>query len=224
MCAAACASRGRPRHRRYCCFGRPPATDMALARHGAMSPQLAARRAAALAVPPTRRPAELGKRVLVAWRAPHPRMLAHAPRVVALGDSSCASFAQHGSTALISASNHGHEGCVRLLLESEAIEVNATDVSLERARSPAMGPLPTFHVVISFVSSLLSSERRKLSSAWRGIPRSPRDRQASPRTRRRSDAANQSEARNQARLGQQDGPRQRKEAEKVGGRGPAERA
>ena len=85
----------------------------------------------------------------------------------------------------------------------------------------AMDPLPTFHVVISFVSSLLSSERRKLSSAWRGIPRSPRDRQASPRTRRRSEPPNQTEARNQAR---QDGPRQRTESEKERGRGPAERA
>jgi len=34
-----------------------------------------------------RRPAELGTRVLVAWRAPHPRVLAHAPRVMALEDS-----------------------------------------------------------------------------------------------------------------------------------------
>ena len=56
-----------------------------------LTPQLAARRAraraAALAVPPTRRPAELGTRVLVAWRAPHPRVLVHAPRVLALDDS-----------------------------------------------------------------------------------------------------------------------------------------
>ncbi len=35
-------------------------------------------------------------------------------------------------TALIAASSCGREGCVRLLLESEAIEVNATNVSLER--------------------------------------------------------------------------------------------
>ena len=46
------------------------------------SPELDVPRAAALAVPPPRRPAELGTRVLVAWRAPHPRVLAHAPRVL----------------------------------------------------------------------------------------------------------------------------------------------
>jgi len=33
----------------------------------------------------------------------------------------------YGRTALMTASLYGHEGCVRLLLESEAIEVNATD-------------------------------------------------------------------------------------------------
>ena len=54
----------------------------ALARDGAVSPELAVPRAAALAAPPPRRPAELGTRVLVAWRAPHPRVLAHAPRVL----------------------------------------------------------------------------------------------------------------------------------------------
>ena len=32
-------------------------------------------------------------------------------------------------------SGSGHEGCVRLLLETEAIEVDATDVSLELALS-----------------------------------------------------------------------------------------
>eukprot|EP00900_Chrysochromulina_parva_P016038 jgi/Chrpa1/24435/Chrysochromulina_OHIO_Genome00007287-RA len=35
----------------------------------------------------------------------------------------------YGHTALISAADHGHEGCVKILLESEAIEVNATDTS-----------------------------------------------------------------------------------------------
>jgi len=38
-----------------------------------------------------------------------------------------------GFTALITATYWGHEGCFRLLLESEAIEVNATDVSLDHA-------------------------------------------------------------------------------------------
>jgi len=40
-----------------------------------------------------------------------------------------------GWTALMLASNKGHEGCVRLLLETEAIEVDDTDVSLELALS-----------------------------------------------------------------------------------------
>ena len=74
MCAAACASRGRPRHRRYCCFGRPPATDMALARHGAMSPQLAARRARARRRWLCRRPAAPPRR---AWHT-RPRRMARA--------------------------------------------------------------------------------------------------------------------------------------------------
>ena len=38
-------------------------------------------------------------------------------------------------TALIAASYRGHEGCVRLLLETEAIEVDAKNVSLELALS-----------------------------------------------------------------------------------------
>jgi len=58
--------------------------------NGAISPQqLAARRAAAHAEPPPRRPAELCTRVLVARRAPHARVLAHASRVLsALDDGS----------------------------------------------------------------------------------------------------------------------------------------
>ena len=46
----------------------------------------------------------------------------------------------YGFTALIAASANGHEGCVRLLLESEAIEVNATHVSLEHALPQAHAP------------------------------------------------------------------------------------
>jgi hypothetical protein len=49
------------------------AADTALARDGAISPQLAARRAAALAKPPPRRPAELCTRVLVAPPRARPR-------------------------------------------------------------------------------------------------------------------------------------------------------
>jgi hypothetical protein len=48
----------------------------------------------------------------------------------------------------------GHEGCVRLLLEAEAIEVNAT-VSLEHALSQHMRWI-RFHVVIPFLASRLS--------------------------------------------------------------------
>jgi hypothetical protein len=36
----------------------------------------------------------------------------------------------YGDTALMEASMFGYEGCVRLLLETKAIEVNATNVSL----------------------------------------------------------------------------------------------
>jgi len=42
---------------------------------------------------------------------------------------------EHGDTALMRASDNGHEGCVRLLIASGAI-VNARNVSLER-------PLPS---------------------------------------------------------------------------------
>jgi hypothetical protein len=64
-----------------------------------------------------------------------------------------------GQTALMVASCRGHEGCVRLLLESEAIEVNAKGVSLERALTQAH-VMVGFHVVTSFVSCLLSSDPR----------------------------------------------------------------
>jgi hypothetical protein len=122
-CAAACASRGRP----------PPARR---ARRGA-------------GVPPPRRPAELGTRVLVAWRAPHPRVLAHAPRVLWHSMTPrVLHLPQRGVTALIYASAYGHEGCVRLLLAAEAIEVNAT-VSLEHAL-PQHRRWIRFHVVIPF--------------------------------------------------------------------------
>ena len=66
-----------------------------------------------------------------------------------------------GDTALMKASEYGYKGCVRLLIASGAI-VNDTDVSLERPHPST--PWVSFHVVISFVSSLLSSERRMDSS------------------------------------------------------------
>lgn len=55
---------------------------------------------------------------------------------------------QRGYTALMYASNYGYEGCVRLLLASEAIEVNAK-VSLEHALPQHMRWV-RFHVVIPF--------------------------------------------------------------------------
>ncbi len=54
------------------------------------------------------------------WQ-PHPRVLPDAPRVLW---HLCAQ--DGGFTALIVASTFGYEGCVRLLLDSKAIEVNAT--------------------------------------------------------------------------------------------------
>jgi len=142
--AAACASRGRPRPRRLCCFrrrARPRRRRVPTARCTA--------RAAALAAPPPRHPAELGTRVLVAWRAPHPRVLAHAPR--GLWHSMTPRvlhLPQLGYTALHYAACNGHEGCVRLLLEAKAIEVNAK-VSLEYALPQHMRWI-RFHVVIPF--------------------------------------------------------------------------
>ncbi len=97
-------------------------------------------------MPPPRRPAELGTRVLVAWRAPHPCSPTLLACSGALDDSACASFAQDGVTALIVASCGGHEGCVRLLLAAEAIEVNAK-VSLEHALSQHMRWV-RFHIAI----------------------------------------------------------------------------
>ena len=49
---------------------------------------------------------------------------------------------------MLIASCYGHEGCVRLLLEAEAIEVNAK-VSLEHALPQHMRWV-RFHVVIPF--------------------------------------------------------------------------
>ena len=97
----------------------------------------------------SRAAAELGTRVLVAWRAPHPRVLAHAPRVLWHSMTPRVLYLpQYGDTALLYASANGHEGRVRLLLEAEAIEVNAK-VSLEHALSQHMRWV-RFHVVIPF--------------------------------------------------------------------------
>jgi hypothetical protein len=81
---------------------------------------------------------------------------------------------------------------------------------------PKHMPWVSFHVVISFFSSLLSSEpQRILSSALRGRQGPPRDRQASPRARRGSDAPRH-ERRHGPLLGTSAWPQR--------GRGPAERA
>ena len=108
-----------------------PPTRRRPTRRQQISPQLAARSAAALAVPPPRRPAELCTRVLVARRAR--RTPASSSTLLASWHFMSPVYAQFGWTALMTATTHGREGCVRLLLESEAIEVNATEVSLERA-------------------------------------------------------------------------------------------
>jgi hypothetical protein len=59
----------------------------------------------------------------------------------------------------MTASYWGREGCVRLLLEAEAIEVNTT-VSLEHALSQHMRWV-RFHVVIPLLASLVSLERQR---------------------------------------------------------------
>ena len=50
---------------------------------------------------------------------------------------------EYGLTALMKASWYGHEGCVRLLLGTDAIDVNAMEVSLELSLSQhnALAPL-----------------------------------------------------------------------------------
>ncbi len=126
--------------RRRMCLAWAPASSPPLLLSPPRSPETApvptarcTARAAALAAPPPRRPAELGTRVLVAWRAPHPRVLAHAPRVLWHSMTPrVLHLPQDDWTALLWATRNGHEGCVRLLLEAEAIEVNAK-VSLEHA-------------------------------------------------------------------------------------------
>jgi hypothetical protein len=61
-----------------------------------------------------------------------------------------------GHTALMNVSHNGHEGCVRLLLASEAIEVDAK-VSLEHALPQHMRWV-RFHVVIPFGLSFVFSK------------------------------------------------------------------
>jgi hypothetical protein len=142
--------------RRRMCLAWAPASSPPLLLSPPRSPETApvptarcTARAAALAAPPPRRPAELGTRVLVAWRAPHPRVLAHAPRVLWHSMTPrVLHLPQSGNTALVFASINGHEGCVRLLLEAEAIEVNAK-VSLEHALPQHMRWI-RLHVVIPF--------------------------------------------------------------------------
>ncbi|KOO25507.1 ankyrin repeat-containing protein, partial [Chrysochromulina tobinii] len=107
------------RVRRRMCLAWAPASSPPLLLSPPRSPETA----------PSRRPAELGTRVLVAWRAPHPRVLAHAPRVLWHSMTPrVLHLPQWGYTALIYASMYGREGIVRLLLEAEAIEVNATNI------------------------------------------------------------------------------------------------
>ena len=182
-CAAACASRGRPRRRRFCCFGRPRRRGSARLAPFPHSPDGAG------LLPPPRRPAELGTRVLVGARRT-PACPFVSPLWPLMMAPVCLVCQDDGRTALMVASVLGYEGCVRLLLDSGATEVNATSVSLERAltQAHAIGQLQCRDPL---VSCLLSSEPRTVSSSWRGNQRPPRDRQASPRTRRGSDAPRQ---------------------------------
>jgi hypothetical protein len=119
------------------------AADTALARDGAIFPTKRGGAGYAAAPPPRRAWHTRPRRMA---RAAPPRACPRSSRALALDDSACASFAQDGYTALMLASWFGHEGCVRLLLEAEAIEVNAT-VNLEHALPQHMRWV-RLHVVI----------------------------------------------------------------------------
>ena len=108
---------------------------------------LAARRASALASPPPRPHAELGTRLLDVRGAPHAPLLPCVSFHIVGFDSP----QRNDSTALMMAAANGHEGCVRLLLESKA-SVNATEVSLERALPQAHVPWTSCPVVIHWPS------------------------------------------------------------------------
>ena len=85
-CAAACASRGRSRRRRLCCFGRPRRRHGA-ARHGVSRyPRslLHGARRRWLCRRPAAPPSFAHASSSHVARAPHPRVLVHAPRVMAL--------------------------------------------------------------------------------------------------------------------------------------------
>jgi len=143
-CAAACASRGRPRPRRLCCFrrrARPRRRRVPTARCTARG------RAGCAATPPPRRawhtrPRRMARAAPPRARPRSSRALWHSmtPRVLHLP--------QDRYTVLVAASICGQEGCVRLLLAAEAIEVNAK-VSLEHALPQHMRWV-RFHVVIPF--------------------------------------------------------------------------
>ena len=164
------------------------------------------------AAPPPRR--AWHTRPLRMARAAPPRARPRSSRALALDDSACALFAQVGFTALMLASARGREGCVRLLLEAEAIEVNAK-VSLEHALPQHMRWI-RFHVLIPLLASRLSLEQQRSDSiAYRGNQRLPRDRQAPPRRGRRSDASKQY---------RQDGHRLRTGGWQERGRGAPQRA
>ena len=137
-CAAACASRGRPRRRGLCCFA--SATEASPDTAPSPHTSLAARRASALASPPPRPHAELGTRLLDVRGAPHAPLLPS--RLLTSPDLKSPQW--DDATALMVAAIYGHEGCVRLLLESKA-SVNATNVSLERAPPPSTCAMDQLH-------------------------------------------------------------------------------
>ena len=144
-CAAACASRGRPRRCGLCCFA--SATEASPDATPSPHTSLAARRASALASPPPRRHAKLGTRLLDVRGAPHAPLLPCVSFHIVGFDSP----QNNDNTALMMAATFGHEGCVRLLLESKA-RVNATTVSLERALPQAHVPWTSCLVVIHWTS------------------------------------------------------------------------
>ncbi len=134
-------------------------------------------------LPPPRRPAE--------WRARARRTPACSPiRLTpwALEDGSCVRPGQR-----MHSSDEG------LIVRARRVRPTPHRVRGDRQRhdrksgapSPKHTQWVSFHGVISFVSSLLSSDRRMDSFALGGIPRPPRDRQAPPRRGRRCDSPNQ---------------------------------
>ena len=119
-----------------------------------ISPQLAARSAAALAVPPPRRPAELCTRVLVARRAPHPRVLVHAPRVMALYVSGVCTVRIHCSDDGLNARARRVRPPPPRVRGDRGQRHGGKSRACPPPSIPKHMPWVSFHVVISVVSCL----------------------------------------------------------------------